>query len=187
MVDLAKQFAVAETGLITVFLALQPKAAARVASSSAAARIFGQRDKLRADRSKKDVRRGVKRKQHSAEFKARVATAARSGEKTLAELSAEFGVHPMMISGWKQELVKRAGELFARSSCGDGRGDDLRPTWTGKSPGSPRKSSASSRSSPRSILALSAEIRSGTIDHIMEMSDLELGLKALLGGSCGDR
>jgi hypothetical protein len=24
-----------------------------------------------------------------------------SGEKTLAELSAEFGVHPTMISGWK--------------------------------------------------------------------------------------
>ena len=31
------------------------------------------------------------------------------------------------------------------------------------------------------ILALSAEIRSSTIDRIMEMSDLELGLKALLG------
>ena len=52
---------------------------------------------------------GVKRKQHSAEFKAPVAMAARSGEKTLAELSAEFGVHPTMISNWKQELVKRAG------------------------------------------------------------------------------
>ena len=38
------------------------------------------------------------------------------GEKTLAELSAEFGVHPTMISNWKQELVKRAGELFARGS-----------------------------------------------------------------------
>ena len=37
-----------------------------------------------------------------------------SGEKTLAELSAEFGVHPTMISNWKQELVKRATELFAR-------------------------------------------------------------------------
>src|SRR5258708_26465582 len=42
--------------------------------------------------------------------------AALSGEKTLAELSAEFGVHPTMISNWKQELVKRAEELFARGS-----------------------------------------------------------------------
>ena len=47
---------------------------------------------------------GVKRKQHSAEYKARVAMAALSGEKTLAELSAAFGVHPTMISNWKQEL-----------------------------------------------------------------------------------
>ena len=39
-----------------------------------------------------------------------------SGEKTVAELSAEFGVHPTMISNWKQELVKRAAELFARGS-----------------------------------------------------------------------
>jgi transposase len=59
---------------------------------------------------------GIKRKQHSAEFKARVAMTALSGEKTLAELSAEFGVHPTMISNWKQELAKRAGELFARGS-----------------------------------------------------------------------
>jgi len=37
---------------------------------------------------------GIKRKQHSAAFKARAAMTALSGEKTLAELSAEFGVHP---------------------------------------------------------------------------------------------
>jgi Transposase and inactivated derivatives len=66
---------------------------------------------------------GIKRKQHSAEFKARVAMAALSGEKTLAELSAEFGVHPTMISNWKQELVKRAGELFARGSKAPAVGD----------------------------------------------------------------
>src|SRR6266480_6177811 len=45
-------------------------------------------------------------------------TSARSSsrEEDLAELSAEFGVHPTMISNWKQELMKRAGELFARGS-----------------------------------------------------------------------
>jgi transposase-like protein len=59
---------------------------------------------------------GVKRKQHSAEFKARVAMAPLSGENTLAELSADFGVHPTMISSWRKELVKRAGELFALGS-----------------------------------------------------------------------
>jgi len=59
---------------------------------------------------------GVRRKQHSADFKARVAMAALSGEKTLAELSSEFGVHPPMISTWKQELMKRANELLARGN-----------------------------------------------------------------------
>jgi hypothetical protein len=44
-----------------------------------------------------------------------------SGENTLAELSVEFGVHPTMISNWKQELVKRAGELFARQHGTGGR------------------------------------------------------------------
>ncbi|MGB9646280.1 MAG: DUF2924 domain-containing protein [Stellaceae bacterium] len=65
---------------------------------------------------------GIKRKQHSAEFKARVAMAALSGEKTLAELSAEFGVHPTMISDWKQELAEIAG-LFDRST------QELRLAW----------------------------------------------------------
>src|SRR5580692_75990 len=49
--------------------------------------------------------------------------AALSGEKTLGELSAEFGVHPTMISDWKQELVKRAGELFARGNRAPAVGD----------------------------------------------------------------
>ena len=49
--------------------------------------------------------------------------AALSGEKTLAELAAEFGVHPTMISDWKQELVKRAGELFARGNRAPAVGD----------------------------------------------------------------
>jgi transposase-like protein len=45
------------------------------------------------------------------------------GEKTQAELASEFGVHPMMISAWKQELVKRASELFERGNKAPSRGD----------------------------------------------------------------
>jgi transposase len=59
---------------------------------------------------------GAKRKQHSAEFKAQVAMAALSEDKTLAELASEFGVHPTMISAWKQELVKNVKALFERGN-----------------------------------------------------------------------
>ena len=51
---------------------------------------------------------GVKRKQHGAQFK-RKSPWQRCQGKTLAELAAEYRVHPTMISTWKQELMKRAG------------------------------------------------------------------------------
>ena len=44
---------------------------------------------------------GVKRKQYGAKFKAEVPMAALAGDKTLADLSAEYGVHVTMISTWK--------------------------------------------------------------------------------------
>lgn len=59
---------------------------------------------------------GTKRKQHSAEFKAQVAMAALSGDKTLAELASEYGVHPTMISTWKQELSRNARGIFERGN-----------------------------------------------------------------------
>jgi len=53
-----------------------------------------------------------KRIQHSAEFKARVGLEALKEQKTLNQLSQEYGVHPVMIGKWKQEIQNQAKSLF---------------------------------------------------------------------------
>ena len=40
------------------------------------------------------------RRNHGAAFKTQVAFAAVKGEKTLAELATQFGVHPTQITEW---------------------------------------------------------------------------------------
>jgi len=53
-----------------------------------------------------------KRKQHSAQFKAKVALAALQNEETTAQLAIRFGIHPTMVTTWKRELIENAAELF---------------------------------------------------------------------------
>jgi transposase-like protein len=54
------------------------------------------------------------RRQFSAEFKARVAREALKEQKTLAELAAEYDVHPNQIAEWKKQLIEALPELFSR-------------------------------------------------------------------------
>lgn len=53
-----------------------------------------------------------KRRNHSPGYKAKVAMAAVRGDKTLAELSQQYDVHPNQIVDWKKRLVSGAEELF---------------------------------------------------------------------------
>jgi transposase-like protein len=57
----------------------------------------------------------TKRKQHSAQFKFKVALAAAKEEKTLGQLASEYGVHPGQISQWKRQLLSDGAEVFGRS------------------------------------------------------------------------
>jgi transposase len=54
-----------------------------------------------------------KRKNHSPSFKAKVALAALSGEKTISELSSEFSVHQTQIHRWVKQLKESAAVIFA--------------------------------------------------------------------------
>lgn len=54
-----------------------------------------------------------KRKNHAPAFKAKVALLALSGEKTISELSSEFGVHQTQIHRWVKQLKESAVGIFS--------------------------------------------------------------------------
>ena len=54
------------------------------------------------------------RKKFEEAFKARVAIEAIKCEKTLSQISSEYGVHSNLVSRWKQELLKGAAEVFGK-------------------------------------------------------------------------
>ena len=53
------------------------------------------------------------RKNHCAAFKAKVALKALIGEKTVGELSSEFGVHQTQINRWVKQLKDSAVDVFS--------------------------------------------------------------------------
>ena len=55
-----------------------------------------------------------KRKNHSPEFKARVALEAMREEMTLSELSKKYGVHANQISTWKRAAIENMATAFTR-------------------------------------------------------------------------
>ena len=57
------------------------------------------------------------RRTHTATFKAKVALAALKGDKILAELAEQFGVHPNQITDWKTRLQEGAVGVFGEDKA----------------------------------------------------------------------
>ena len=51
---------------------------------------------------------------HTPAFKAKVALAAIKGDRTLAQLSEHFDVHPNQIAQWRSQLLEGAADVFGR-------------------------------------------------------------------------
>jgi transposase len=58
-----------------------------------------------------------KRRSFSEAFKAKVALAACRGDKTTAQLAAEYEVHVGQITAWKKQLLEGAPGLFKDGRC----------------------------------------------------------------------
>ena len=58
-----------------------------------------------------------KRRNHSAEFKARVAMEALKGIRPVHEIAAEFDVHPVQVSQWKKALQDNVSSVFERKNA----------------------------------------------------------------------
>jgi transposase-like protein len=54
----------------------------------------------------------IKRRRHSAEFKAKVVLAALREDKTQSQLASEYGVHPLQITQWKKTVLQAMPEIF---------------------------------------------------------------------------
>ena len=57
-----------------------------------------------------------KRRNHSPEFKAKVALAAIQGDLTMAELVKKFDVHANQITDWKKQLLNSAPDVFGKGA-----------------------------------------------------------------------
>ena len=65
-----------------------------------------------------------KRKQYSAQFKAKVALAAIRGDETTAQLAARYGLHPTQINAWRRQLQEQAVEVFSQGGSASSQVND---------------------------------------------------------------
>lgn len=52
------------------------------------------------------------RKKHNAEFMAKVSLAALRGDKTVAEISSKYEIHPTQIARWRKRALEGLVESF---------------------------------------------------------------------------
>ena|SRR5438067_10743787 len=60
-------------------------------------------------------RMGKSRRQHSEQFKFKVALEAAKGLQTVNEIASKHELHPNQVSSWKQQLLEEGPGVFSRN------------------------------------------------------------------------
>ena len=63
----------------------------------------------------------MQRKKYSAQLKAKVALEAVKGNKTINEISGEFGGHPTQIQQWKKQLLEELPNIFSKKRASEAK------------------------------------------------------------------
>jgi transposase-like protein len=58
----------------------------------------------------------TKRRNFTADFKAKVALEALRGDKTIQEIATRHKVHPNQVSTWKRQAMGGLGEVFSNGA-----------------------------------------------------------------------
>ncbi|HEV2388509.1 MAG TPA: transposase [Candidatus Acidoferrales bacterium] len=59
------------------------------------------------------MKRRRRRRQYSAEWKARVALKAVKGQRTAQQIASHYEAHPGLVVQWKRRLLEGAAEMFS--------------------------------------------------------------------------
>lgn len=66
----------------------------------------------------------MRKRKHSAGFKAQVALEAVRGDITVAEIAKKHDVHPGQVQAWKAEALAKFESLFEKGSLGTLKSDE---------------------------------------------------------------
>ena len=65
-----------------------------------------------------------KRRQFSADWKAKVAFEAIKGQCTIQEIASHYEVHPNMVTQWKKQLLDGAAQIFSSGKVAEAEADE---------------------------------------------------------------
>jgi transposase-like protein len=69
-----------------------------------------------------------KRREHSSQFKFRVALEAAKEQKSISELASEYQVHPTLVREWKKQLITGGTAVFQRGNKEHSKEDSVPET-----------------------------------------------------------